>query len=158
MASWWSKRAKTPSAETKLDAKRQAESFVLQGEGFEIVFDPSPETVEQRVLSLTFPGASYLQLTDRNGRYLQVMGGRPWCIIEHGQLDPSSHSRAFQDTPSPKFPDGMRVSCGAGDYRALHDEWFLRKDAAAVMGAFLGDMEMPGFVRWRVARTQSERT
>lgn len=130
--------------------KRQAESFVLQGEGFDVLLDPSRDAVERMVLSLTYPGASYLQLTDRDGNYVQVMGGRPWCIVERGEINPSSHSRAYQDTPSPKFPDGMRVNCGAGDYQALHDEWFLRKDAAAIVDAFLTSTAMPESVNWRV--------
>jgi hypothetical protein len=135
---------------------RRAKTFVLQGEGFNILLDPSRDAVERRVQSLTYPGASYLQLTDRDGNYVQVLGGRPWCIIERGGIDPSSHRRAYQDTLSPKFPDGMKVNCGAGDYRALHDEWFLRKDAAAVMGAFLDSVAMPGFVRWRVRGLPAE--
>lgn len=129
--------------------RKKAEHFVLQGEGIGDVLDPTQEQVTRYVESLTHPGSSYLQLTHRDGAYVQVMGSRPWCMVERGEHDPSTHQRAFQETPVPKFLDGTNLNCGRGSFPLRHDEWFLRKDAAAIVVAFLKGEPMPGFVQWR---------
>lgn len=128
---------------------KKAKHFVLQGERIGNILDPSEDQVTNYVKSLIHPGMSYLQLTHRDGAYVQVMGSRPWCMVERGEADPSIHERAYQDTPVPKFLDGTNLNFGRGSYPLRHDEWFLRKDAAAIMVAFLKDEPMPGFVKWR---------
>jgi hypothetical protein len=129
---------------------KKAEHFVLQGEGFEDIHDPSVDELSERILSLVHPGNSFLALTDRYGNYLQIKGSRPWCAIERGTAEPESYRRAYQNTPSPRFLDGTSLNCGAGAFPMTHDEWFLRKDAVPIALAFLKNEEMPASVQWRI--------
>ncbi|PXA98050.1 hypothetical protein DMC47_10685 [Nostoc sp. 3335mG] len=69
--------------------------------------------------------------------------------MERRQLKSLRHERAFQQTPTPKDKDGAKLRTGAGDISLRHDEWFLLKDAAEVLAAFLQKDTIPAHVKWR---------
>lgn len=121
----------------------------LEAEGQPPVVAPSEEQVRAVILGLQRGRTSFASLTDEAGNYIQVAGSRPWCVIERRQLAPPKHERAFQETPKPKYMDGARLSTGTGDIALRHDEWFLLKDAADIVVAFLRHDAIPERVKWR---------
>jgi len=121
----------------------------LEAEGHPPVVNPSEQEVRAMILSLQRGHTSFASLTDEAGNYIQVAGGRPWCAIERRRLTPPKHERAFQETPKPKYMDGAKLSTGAGEISLRHDEWFLLKDAADIVVAFLQHDAIPARVKWR---------
>ncbi|MBX9859703.1 MAG: hypothetical protein K2Y20_08960 [Sphingomonas sp.] len=124
-------------------------SMVLEGQGFSPIREPSEQQVRYSVLALKNGGSSFLSVTDELGNYIQIAGSRPWCFIEHRQIKPLNHSRAYRDTPVPKYEDGAKIHTGAGDIELMHDEWFLLKDAAEIAVGFLKGESFPKGVNWR---------
>lgn len=123
--------------------------MLLEVEGADRAFEPSLDQVREAVLSLKLPAPTFLCLTHRNGDYIQVVGGRPWCRVELRRQAARSHWCAFQDTPNPKYKDGAPLRSGAGNIVMAHDEWFLLKDAAEIVSAFYQQSDFPPHVHWR---------
>ncbi|MES3110434.1 hypothetical protein [Sphingomonas aurantiaca] len=128
---------------------RPASSMLLEAEGQPPIVDPSEEQVRALVLGLRVGETSFASLTDEAGNYVQLAGSRPWCVIEYRRLKPLQHDRAFQDTPTPKYKDGAKIKTGAGDISLRQDEWFLLKNGAEVLAAFLRKDRFPANVQWR---------
>ena len=124
-------------------------TMTLEGEGFAQVSNPTEGDVRGAVLGLARSGTSFVSLEDETGNYIQVAGSRPWCVLERRQVAPLIHQRAFQDTPSPKYLDGAKISTGAGEITMKSDEWFLLKDAADVFVSFLNRQAPPAHIQWR---------
>lgn len=129
--------------------RRPYSYMLLEAEGQPPIRNPSEEQVRALVLSLRIGETSFASLTNGTGDYVQVAGNRPWCVIEHRRVEPLQHDRAFQETPVPKYKDGAKLRTGAGDIALKHDEWFLLKDAAEVLVAFLRKDGFPAYVKWR---------
>ena len=123
--------------------------MLLEAEAQQPIRDPSEEQIRETVLGLRLGKTSFVSLSDVAGNYVQVAGSRPWCVIEHRQLEPLKHERAFQETPMPKYQDGAKLRTGAGDISMKHDEWFLLKDAAEIFVAFYRGNANPPHVKWR---------
>jgi len=123
--------------------------MLLEAEGQPPIVDPSEEQVRALVLGLRVGETSFASLTDEAGNYVQLAGSRPWCVIEYRRLKPLQHDRAFQDTPTPKYKDGAKIKTGAGDISLRQDEWFLLKNGAEVLAAFLRKDRFPANVQWR---------
>jgi hypothetical protein len=121
----------------------------LELEGGGRVEEPSLDQVREAVLGLKAPRPTFLCLTHRNGDYIQIVGGRPWCRVELRRQTARSHWCAFQDTPNPKYKDGAKLRSGAGEILMAHDEWFLLKDAADIVSAFYNQVGFPPHVQWR---------
>ena len=124
-------------------------TMTLEGEGLSPLSNPTEDDVRQAVLGLARSGTSFVSLADETGNYVQVAGSRPWCVLERRQVAPPLHERAFQETPSPKYADGAKISTGVGDIIMKSDEWFLLKDAADVFVAFLNRQAPPVQIQWR---------
>lgn len=129
--------------------RRPVSAKLLEAEGQPPIQNPSEEQVRALVLSLRVGETSFATLADEIGDYVQIAGSRPWCVLEHRRLRPLQHARAFQDTPTPKYKDGTKLRTGAGDISLKNDEWFLLKDAAEVLVAFLRKDAFPAHVKWR---------
>lgn len=127
----------------------QQVGFLLEVEHCEPRHEPTMEEIKAVVTTLGTSGSTFASLTSPDGDYLQVAGRRPWCVIERRVRNPIEHSRAFQDTPNPKYNDGAKLRTGAGEIEMKHDEWFLLKDAAEIFEAFRMGAELPSQVRWR---------
>ncbi len=123
--------------------------ITLEVEGLPVQEQPDLETVRAAVLGLSYPRPTFLCLTHKNGDYLQVVGTRPWCRIERRTQNPLNHECAFQDTPKPKFVDGVPLNSGAGEIIMAHDEWFLLKHAADIFAAFFARSDFPTYLQWR---------
>ena len=130
--------------------------MTLEAEGELRVHDPTEEQVRALVLRINRMGPSFASLTDESNNYVQLAGGRPWCLIERRRTNPLIHERAFQHTPHPKYEDGARISTGAGEIVMKHDEWFLLKDAADVFASFLNRRPFPEHVQWRLMNEMLE--
>jgi hypothetical protein len=123
--------------------------FLLEVEHREPKHEPTVDEIKAVVTALGTSGSTFASLTNPEGGYLQVAGRRPWCVIERRVFNPTEHSRAFQDTPNPKYNDGAKLRTGAGDITLKHDEWFLLKDAAEIFEAFRTGAQLPAQVKWR---------
>ena len=123
--------------------------LVLEVEGLPPRTEPTIDDVKGAVLGLGTSGWTFATLTQPNGDYIQFAGSRPWCLIEQRSQTPPSHSRAFRRTPNPKYKDGAKLRTGAGDITMKHDEWFLLKDAAAIVEAYQAGADFPKAVEWR---------
>lgn len=123
--------------------------MILEGEGLAPIAQPSEAQVRDLVTSLASPRSSFASLTDEAGNYLQVAGGRPWCVVERREVSPLRHRRAYTESGRRPYADGAKIRSGAGEILLRADEWLLLKQAAELFAAFLAGRTFPDFVRWR---------
>ena len=123
--------------------------MILESEGMTSIAEPSEAQVRDLVTSLAPPGPSFASLTDEAGNYLQIAGGRPWCVVERREVSPLRHWRARTDSGRRPYADGARIRSGAGEIVLRADEWLLLKQAAELFAAFLARRAFPDFVLWR---------
>jgi len=122
---------------------------ILEAEGMSPVQAPTEEQIRAFVLSLAMPKPTFASLTDNSGNYVQVVGGRPWCMVEWRQVDPLIHRRANSEAVRRPYKDGATIRSGAGEIILRADEWLLLKQAADIFAAFHAGKSFPEFVRWR---------
>jgi len=118
------------------------------------IVNPTEGQVRDLVVSLTMPKPTFASLTDDLGNYVQVVGGRPWCMVEWRQTDPLVHRRATTSSGRRPYKDGAKIRSGAGEITLLADEWLLLKQAAEIFAAFRTGEPLPDFVQWRTINSQ----
>ena len=124
----------------------------FEGQNFAVVNAPSDRVLESRLLALKSYGRhSYASLTDAQGNYVQVAGGGVTCMVESFDVSTSTRLRAFQDKPSPVFPDGTVLSFGGGEMRLKSDEWFHASSVVEIFLCFKYGRRYPETVNWRPA-------
>jgi hypothetical protein len=131
-------------------AMTRGQTMVLEGEAIAPIVNPSEDEVRNVVSSLRhFGPTSFASLTDESGNYVQVAGGRPWCMVERRQMSPLAHYRANSDGVRRPYKDGAMLQFSAGPVQLQADEWLLAKQAQEIFVAFLRREPSPHFVRWR---------
>ena len=123
--------------------------MILEIEGKAPIENPSEHVVRDNVMSLRSHLSTFGSLTDATGNYVQVAGGRPWCMVEWRQTKPLQHSRAYTTINRRPYKDGAPIHFTAGPVSLREDEWILQKQAAEIFIAFLKGDEFPDFVCWR---------
>ena len=123
--------------------------MILEGEGLAPIVQPSEAQVRDLVTSLASPKPSFASLTDEAGNYLQVAGGRPWCVVERREVSPLRHWRARTESGRRPYADGAKIRSGAGEILLRADEWLLLKQAVELFAAFQARRAFPDFVQWR---------
>jgi len=123
--------------------------MILEGEGRAPIAQPSEAQIRDLVTSLASPGLSSASLTDEAGNYLQVAGGRPWCVVEKREVSPLRHWRAHTESGRRPYADGAKIRSKAGEIVLRADEWILLKQATDLFAAFSARKAFPDFVRWR---------
>ncbi|ATY31684.1 hypothetical protein [Sphingomonas psychrotolerans] len=123
--------------------------MILEGEGMAPIARPSEAQVRDLVTSLASPKPGFASLTDEAGNYLQVAGGRPWCVVERREVSPLRHWRAHTESGRRPYEDGAKIRSGAGEIALRADEWLLLKQAAELFATFLAGRAFPIFVQWR---------
>ena len=114
------------------------------------VEDVKPAQIKKTVSRLKSYGpCSFASLTDSEGNYVQVAGGRVTCMIERRDVSAGRHFRAYQNIRSEVFADGTMLVFGGGKIHLSSDEWFTASDAEEVFMAFLDGAEMPERIMWR---------
>jgi hypothetical protein len=125
-------------------------AMLLEMENCPPVHYPSKQQVRDAVLSIDRLGPTYGSLSNESGDYVQVAGGRPWCMAEWRRHSPIEHKRATTAINRKPYVDGARIHFTAGPVQLREDEWLLRKQAADIFVAFLNSTPFPAYVEWRV--------
>jgi len=124
----------------------------LECEGKTPIENPKPSQIRKVVSSLRSYGpSSYASITDPQGSYLQVAGGRVTCMLELYQSNTGNRFRAFGDTTNTAFPDGTLLVFRAGQIAMQADEWFTADKIAEAFCCFLEGKELPKDIHWRPA-------
>ncbi|WP_404338424.1 hypothetical protein AB2M62_05870 [Sphingomonas sp. MMS12-HWE2-04] len=126
----------------------------LEAEGMAPIAEPSEDQVRNLVLSLAMPRPTFASLNDAHGNYIQVAGGRPWCMVEWRQANPLVHYGATAKAVRSPYKDGAKIRSGAGEIALQADEWLLLKQAAELFLAFRAGKQFPDFVRWRTMNSK----
>ena len=124
--------------------------MLLEMENCRPITQPTERQVLDAVLSLDRMGPTYGSLTSESGDYVQVAGGRPWCMAEWRRREPMVHCRATTTSNRTPYNDGASIHFTAGPVSLRQDEWLLRKQAAEIFVAFLNSRPFPGYIDWRV--------
>jgi len=123
--------------------------MVLEVEGRNSIVNPTEDQVVSAISELRSHGPSFASLTDERGNYVQVAGGRPWCMVEWRQVKPLVHSRATSEGVRRPYEDGAMLNFSAGPIPLRSDEWLLLKQASEIFVAFLRRETLPASVQWR---------
>lgn len=94
---------------------------------------------------------SFAFLTNANGDYVQVAGGRVTCMVERYIADDKRRFRAYHDKPNPVYPDGTILAFRGGNLTMKPDERFMSSKVIEIFVSFLEGQEFPSFVHWRDA-------
>lgn len=128
--------------------------MILEAEGMAPIAEPTEEQVRNLVTSLSAPKPTFASLSDDRGNYVQVVGARPWCMVEWRQAAPLAHRRAHADAVRRPYKDGATIRSGAGEIALQADEWLLLKQAAEIFVAFRAGRTFPDFVQWRTINSK----
>jgi len=128
--------------------------MTLEVEGLPAIAQPDEDLIRKTIMDLRGAGPSFASLTDRQGNYVQVAGGRPWVMVEWRQVSPLIHRRAHTTSGRRPYKDGAKINFGAGSIALQADEWLLQKQAFEIFLAFLRMEDFPDFVRWRTINDQ----
>jgi len=93
--------------------------------------------------------SSYACLTDTNGNYLQVAGGRVTCFVERYDAQHKKLFRCYHSNSSTNFEDGTVLSFGGGSVQLKKDEWFNIDDVIEIFSSFSQRLNFPDSIHWR---------
>lgn len=100
--------------------------------------------------------SSYACMTDGDGNYIQVAGGRFTCFIERYDAKSNRLFRGCHANSSTNFEDGTVLSFGAGSVQLKKDEWFNIDDVIEVFSLFNERRALPESICWREIRVLSQ--
>lgn len=116
----------------------------LDVEGKQAIQDASDADIARALGALRSSGPhSFMTLSSGGGSYIQVAGGSQTCVIEVRDATTGRHYRAHQFQPHPVFPDGTKLTFGAGTVVLQGDEWFTVAQATSLLINFLGGELLP---------------
>lgn len=93
--------------------------------------------------------SSFACITDDDGNYVQVAGGRFTCFIERYDARSKKFFRGYHSNSSTRFEDGSMLSFSAGRVALKKDEWFNIDDVIEVFSLFNQHQALPAGVYWR---------
>jgi hypothetical protein len=122
----------------------------LEAENSSVIFgvDQSKLIKTLKKLKSYWP-SSFACITDEDGNYVQVAGGRVTCFIERYDAKSKKLFRGYHSNSSTNFEDGTTLSFGAGSVQLKKDEWFNIDDVIEVFLLFNKGQSLPEGIYWR---------
>ncbi|MGB1214405.1 MAG: hypothetical protein ACPG4X_13670 [Pikeienuella sp.] len=106
--------------------------------------------VEKALRSLKSYGPrSFAILTNSNGSFVQVAGGRVTCVLERGVASTGFLERAFLVQPKVSFVGTQLLSCGAGKINVEPEEFLFIDDVVGAFEAFFHGHRFATDLLWR---------
>ncbi|MFB3304745.1 hypothetical protein [Pseudomonas sp. AMR01] len=93
--------------------------------------------------------SSFACITDDDGNYVQVAGGRFTCFIERYDAKSKKLFRGYHSNSSTNFEEGTLLSFSAGRVPLKKDEWFNIDDVIEVFSLFNQNQALPESIYWR---------
>lgn len=93
--------------------------------------------------------SSFACITDGDGNYVQVAGGRFTCFIERYDAKSKKLFRGYHSNSSTNFEDGTLLSFGGGRVELKKDEWFNIDEVIEVFSLFSQNQALPESIYWR---------
>lgn len=93
--------------------------------------------------------SSFACITDDEGNYVQVAGGRFTCFIERYDAKSKKLFRGYHSNSSTNFEDGTLLSFSAGRVPLKKDEWFNIDDVIEIFSLFNQNQALPESIYWR---------
>ncbi|WP_431035962.1 hypothetical protein [Pseudomonas yamanorum] len=93
--------------------------------------------------------SSFACITDDEGNYVQVAGGRFTCFIERYDAKSKKLFRGYHSNSSTNFEDGTLLSFGGGRVELKKDEWFNIDEVIEVFSLFSQNQPLPENIHWR---------
>ncbi|MBA1198410.1 hypothetical protein G7011_14950 [Pseudomonas plecoglossicida] len=122
----------------------------LEAENSHVIIDVDQAQLVSTLKSLKSYGpSSYACLTDDDGNYVQVAGGRFTCFIEMYDAKSKTLFRGCHSNSSTNFEDGSWLSFGAGRVQLKKDEWFNIDDVIEIFSRFHQARPLPESAYWR---------
>ncbi|NWA83740.1 hypothetical protein [Pseudomonas sp. D2002] len=122
----------------------------LEAENSPVIADVSQAQLIKTLKKLKSYGpSSFACITDDEGSYLQVAGGRYTCFIERYDAKNKKRFRGFHSNSSTNFEDGTLLSFGGGRVELRKDEWFNIDDVIEVFSLFSQNQDLPESIHWR---------
>ncbi|MFL1553054.1 hypothetical protein ACI77I_28925 [Pseudomonas sp. D47] len=100
--------------------------------------------------------SSFACITDDDGNYVQVAGGRFTCFIERYDAKNKKLYRGYHSNSSTNFEDGTLLSFGGGCVELKKDEWFNIDEVIEVFSLFSQNQDLPENVYWREINVLSQ--
>ncbi|AZF24379.1 hypothetical protein [Pseudomonas sp. R2-60-08W] len=100
----------------------------------------------------SYGSSSFACITDDDGNYMQVAGGRFTCFIERYDAKSKKLFRGYHSNSSMNFEDGTLLSFGGGRVPLNKDEWFNIDDVIEVFSLFTQNQTLPENIYWREIR------
>lgn len=93
--------------------------------------------------------SSFACITDDDGNYVQVAGGRFTCFIERYDAKNKTLYRGYHSNSSTNFEDETLLSFGGGRVQLKKDEWFNIDDVIEVFSLFNQSQALSESIYWR---------
>ncbi|MBI4748092.1 MAG: hypothetical protein HY774_06355 [Acidobacteria bacterium] len=125
--------------------------MLFQRQNAKDLIHPSDNQIARQLRFLKSYGRSaYASLTDAQGNWVQVGGGRATCVVEYKNAETGRIFRAFQEQPViPLEFDGAVLSFAGSQLRLSQNEWFTIEQVIEVFLAFRHQQPFPEIVHWR---------
>lgn len=122
----------------------------LEAENSSVIFGVDQARLIKTLRKLKSYGpSSFACITDEDGNYMQVAGGRVTCFIERYDAKSKKLFRGYHSNSSTNFEDGTSLSFGAGSVGLKKDEWFNIDDVIEVFLLFYKGQKLPEDICWR---------
>ncbi|MBO2930302.1 hypothetical protein [Metapseudomonas otitidis] len=122
----------------------------LEAENSSVIFGVDQARLIKTLRKLKSYGpSSFACITDEDGNYVQVAGGRVTCFVERYDAKSKKLFRGYHSNSSTNFEDGTSLSFGAGSVRLKKDEWFNIDDVIEVFLLFHKGQKLPEDICWR---------
>jgi len=129
----------------------------LEAENSLVIIDVNQAQLVKVLKELKSYGpSSYACITDDDGNYVQVAGGRFTCFIERYDAKSKALFRGYHSNSSTNFEDGSLLSFGAGRVQLKKDEWFNIDDVIEVFSRFNQNQPLPENIYWREVKTLNQ--
>ena len=97
-----------------------------------------------------FGNSRYAHITDEEGNWLQVGGGRLYCFLERHDTGMDAFYRGWRTSPlDVPFPDPVDVTIDGGRVSVRKDEWFRIEEVIQIFVAFRNQRALPQWVCWK---------
>lgn len=129
----------------------------LEAENSPVIADVSQAQLIKTLKKLKSYGpTSFACITDDEGSYVQVAGGRFTCFIERYDAKSRRLFRGYHSNSSTNFEDGTLLSFGGGRVELKKDEWFNIDEVIEVFSLFSQNQDLPENVYWRDINVMSQ--
>ena len=108
------------------------------------------EVIEKSLRDLKSYGpSSFAILTNPDGDFIQVAGGRVTCVLEHRRLSDDHPKRAYLSTKKVPFEGTQTLMFGGGHMQMEPDEILFVDDVVEAFRSFFKSEDFPGSLLWR---------